>query len=1113
VTAVVRKLMAKRAEDRFQTPVELAIALQNVDSAPIAELVENRTGPTVAESHAQPTPLDFQFPSLGGDTTPGSHTPFERRVKAERRQLAWVTIALVVLLALMTWLLGYMIFKKTTGKAEPGDKTSQKKSLSPEEEAAADEKKRQFAEAEAEIKRRKAAEEAVKPLVARAADATTTFVDFAKEVQAFKAKYGGTPAAIKAAELLMKKPSPLDGLDPKELPPDCIDDWRREPPQELVGVLGEHRRHHWGAVRLIGYAADGETIVSVGIDHVCRFWNTKIGLEHSTALQVNDAVECLALSPDGKTVALCGPGYVGPLRLFDTATGRQLLRLDSQWPEGTSGGTGWVSAVFSSDSKQIAALTYGSAIDYDKTEMNKNKTQLGVWDVTSGKRKQWRTMPMGWPSTPPMAFSPDGKMLAFRLQGRHVPRKASVVDVATGEETLLDDIGDEKQSVVQFTEGAEALLFQKQGAVAVLDPRSGKERRAFEVTGGRPTLSPDGKLLAGPDGMLYDFSTGKRTRTLEGAAGLPAFSPDGKHVAYGGADGSIRLWDVETGKEVELLTGHLAAVTQVAFTLDDLRLATVAAPRELKLWDVLAGRSRFTLQGKPEGPCTNCTNVAAFSPDSRLIASGNYASGVVNLWDAEPCRQRTELHAPGGLTVTGVAFSMDGALLAAVDGHTGNPAVPGHIQVWRVGNNQEVWTGQHADPILSVSVSADDRLLATTGYNGTAKVWELATGKSVAEVAGRSPGFNNRALFLPDGRGLCIFNQDGSARLWDLTTRDQRPLPLDLKGSPATSLSSDGRKLAGCGGSTVGLWDMSSGKKLHEWQFPGPVNGVAFAADGRHLATANSNGTIYLLRIPPPFKALSADEATRQQTDAASRLGVPVQMTNSIGMNLNLVPAGRFLMGPSPGAEVTMARSFYTAMTEVTVGQFRAFVKETGYKTRAESAGSARPLHNGDPTDPKLTWQAPGWEVTEEHPVACVSWNDAQAFCTWLSKKDGRAYRLPTQAEWEYACRAGSTTAYCFGNDMSMLGDYGWYEANSPKSAQPVAQRKPNAWGLHDMHGNLYEWCNESASLRSGSFCNGPETCRSDCPDSASQGPDEAFGSVGFRVVCDIALPVNDKGK
>ena len=158
-----------------------------------------------------------------------------------------------------------------------------------------------------------------------------------------------------------------------------------------------------------------------------------------------------------------------------------------------------------------------------------------------------------------------------------------------------------------------------------------------------------------------------------------------------------------------------------------------------------------------------------------------------------------------------------------------------------------------------------------------------------------------------------------------------------------------------------------------------------------------------------------------------------------------------------------------------------------------------------------------------QNPVEKVSWDDAQAFCQKLSQITGKTYRLPTEAEWEYACRAGTTTRYYFGDDANQLGDYAWYSANSQSKTHPVGQKKPNAWGLYDMIGNVWEWCEDdwhstyenaprdgsawlikddrSQILRGGSWSFNPNYCR-----SAYRGfnyrRDYNNLILGFRVVC-----------
>jgi formylglycine-generating enzyme required for sulfatase activity len=210
----------------------------------------------------------------------------------------------------------------------------------------------------------------------------------------------------------------------------------------------------------------------------------------------------------------------------------------------------------------------------------------------------------------------------------------------------------------------------------------------------------------------------------------------------------------------------------------------------------------------------------------------------------------------------------------------------------------------------------------------------------------------------------------------------------------------------------------------------------------------------------------SAPEPRRDRTSAVP----PGQITNSIGMELVLIPAGEYLMGSPEGDKdaldrehpqhrVRITRPFYLSATEVTRGQFRRFVDETAYRTEAERDGKGGYGWNEEKKtfeqNRRYNWQSPGLEQTDDHPVVNLSWNDAVAFCEWLSRKEGVTYRLPTEAEWEYACRAGTTTRYSFGDDEASLGEFAWFEGNSNRATHPVGQKSRNHWGLHDMYGNV----------------------------------------------------------
>jgi len=233
------------------------------------------------------------------------------------------------------------------------------------------------------------------------------------------------------------------------------------------------------------------------------------------------------------------------------------------------------------------------------------------------------------------------------------------------------------------------------------------------------------------------------------------------------------------------------------------------------------------------------------------------------------------------------------------------------------------------------------------------------------------------------------------------------------------------------------------------------------------------------------------------------------QTENSIGMQLRHVPAGEFQMGnaeavadllrdfptykveskteylfedEAPRHRVRITKSFYFGRTEVTVGQFRRFVDESGYKTEPERDGKGGWGYNPDTgkcegRDVRYSWRNPGFAQTDAHPVVNVTWNDCNAFCEWLGRKENRTYRLPTEAEWEYACRAGTTSRYATGQDPAELirqanvidpktqGEFGHVQEISmrpdDKFTLPVAGFAPNAWGLCDMHGNVWEWCSD----------------------------------------------------
>ena len=269
---------------------------------------------------------------------------------------------------------------------------------------------------------------------------------------------------------------------------------------------------------------------------------------------------------------------------------------------------------------------------------------------------------------------------------------------------------------------------------------------------------------------------------------------------------------------------------------------------------------------------------------------------------------------------------------------------------------------------------------------------------------------------------------------------------------------------------------------------------------------------------PPPLAIAPFDaaDAKQHQRAWAEYLGVPVEKTNSIGMKLVLIPAGEFMMGSHESAQ--------------------ALAKD--YNTKTEYFASEQPLHRVRITNPfylgvtevtqgqwEAMWDGEGLvKEGNDYPAVYVSWDDAVAFCQKLSTRDGVSYRLPSEAEWEYACRAGTTTRYCFGDNASDLGDYAWFADNSrdldEKYAHGVAMKKANRLGLYDMHGNVLDWCQDwydsdyyagsttddpigpatgsTRVCRGGGRFSNPGDCRS--ANRGSYSPGLRDSGLGFRV-------------
>lgn len=245
--------------------------------------------------------------------------------------------------------------------------------------------------------------------------------------------------------------------------------------------------------------------------------------------------------------------------------------------------------------------------------------------------------------------------------------------------------------------------------------------------------------------------------------------------------------------------------------------------------------------------------------------------------------------------------------------------------------------------------------------------------------------------------------------------------------------------------------------------------------------------------------------------------------------------AGRFVMG-SPEAEAgrsdegpqwmaQIAEPFAIGRFPVAVAQFASFVRESGHPV----APTCRQWDGGEFKEKPGSFLAPGFEQTADHPAVCVSWDDARAYAAWLSAASGQAYRLPSEAEWEYAARAGTTTRYWWGDEATAaranyktgVADDAAAGGDRPRFTVPVGRFEPNPWGLYQMHGNVWEWVEdrwrpsyiaisgeadaaaaaedrERRTLRGGSWLNSAKGIRSARRHAAR--PDFRRTDIGFRI-------------
>jgi WD40 repeat protein len=914
-----------------------------------------------------------------------------------------------------------------------------------------------------------AADKKLAELTAKLADPKVGRDALRQEVIAFRSKYAGLPAqTLRAAELLAKLPSPLDQLDPAKIPEDAKAAWRaggRKPPEELVGVLGEHRGRHSANISSIAWSKDGKLIATGDEDAVIRLWDADTLQQRSILRGHKLHITGLAFHPDGARLLSAGWDHS---MLWDLRSGKVITGVPDT-------GSVFCEAISTDGKRAGTGMTISRLV---VTDLENLKTLRII--SCAGARDDVRCA----------AFAGEGNNVVVGLNTGLVQLWDTDTGKALGE---FKGHKGEIRSVTLSPDGKTIVSAAEDGTVRVWDVA--RQEQKLQVKGGAAALSPDGSQILsniGNEGVLWNAATGAEIRRFRGHL-LPirklTFSPDGKRASTAAEDRTVRLWDVATGKEVQPLTGHRGAVSHLDWSADGKQLLSTADGSGVRIWDVMTGKgsSEFPI-GVHATFATQSSGIYAIDPINRLhrfdfagVTQRSYALLATRFSDDR--RRAVNVPSDGPMVVTDVENDREIARL------------PGH----RAGNRRAIF-GPAARTIVSC------------GNDGEVTIWDVASSKSLRQFA-PAIGVPNGLAMSPNGNQLFAVLDGNGVAFWDLTRQDDRPTVAEVSSGIGQTAAYDptGRLVASThGNNLVVIWDSAAKAKLMEWKLPGLVRFVAFANDGRHLATANGNGTVYILRLPrgpdaaPP--ALTADQARQRQVDAARALGVPLQIENSINMKLNLIPAGRFLMGApkdEPGRrdeeeqrDVEINQPYYIGVFEVTRTQYRKLMDED----------------RSSPGDPSC-------------PADHVLWSEAVAFCKKLSelpaeKAAGRSYRLPTEAEWEYAWRAGTSTPFAFGSSLSSLqANFNGQQpyGGAPKgpnrqNAMPVGSFLPNAFGLCDMHGNVWEWCSDWRTpaqqqrvIRGGGYGSGAEgtNCRS--AHRFGHEPELAnYGDIGFRGVCEV---------